>query len=122
MEKVYVNQASDIAKGLARYFTEGFTVVNASRPLSGDDAWEGDYLRGIHYAASKTNQFAKHWTDYDAKQVVVVTNEEILALLRQEAIDRGFTVERFNRLYSDKGESFPERYARSWLDIPYYVD
>jgi hypothetical protein len=122
MEIVYVNKASNLAEGLAKYLQEGFTVVNAPRPISGDKAWEGDYLRGVHYAASKTDRFLSHWKAYDAKQVVIVTNEEILVKLRQEAIDRGFTVERFNRLYQDKGEPFLEKYARSWLDMPYHPD
>lgn len=53
IEICWINAESDIAKSLESLWADENTIVNAPRPISGDKAWEGDWLKGCHYAAGK---------------------------------------------------------------------
>ena len=68
----------------------GWTVVNAPRPLPGRVQWEGEFRHGVHYAAGPLDEFADRWASLDAWPVMPITNMEIVMLIEKRAKDRGF--------------------------------
>ena len=61
---------------------EGYTIMNASRPLVGDYTWQADFIHGSHYAAVKNNDDAvKTNESLDAWVLKYYTEEEARATL-----------------------------------------
>jgi hypothetical protein len=131
VEIIYVNSASDLGEKLKFYSDRGDTIVNACRPLSGDEAWEGEYLRGIHYATLRSAQIVdeqtikrhdrvlKHWTEYDAREVRIVSNQQIAEAFNVELLRRNLA-EKLKQVTERYGtEETIAKYAKTWLNMPY---
>jgi hypothetical protein len=68
----------------------GWSVVNAPRPLPGEVTWTGDFRHGVFYAAGPREMFGESWDDLDAWPVQAITNIEIVEMISKRARDRGF--------------------------------
>ena len=84
MNEVLVNRA-----GWKRDLPGGWLVVNAPRPLMGEETWTGPFRHGIFYAAGpdpsavtgpdleQAERRVASWKSDDAWPVVFTSNEEI---------------------------------------------
>ena len=95
-------------------------VVNAPRPLAGDETWEGDFISGRYYAAGTSEEYGDYWNKYGAVYLNLVTNAEVLQAIinsyqshRYKKNLRGLIKKRGHRLIKDLGIS---------IDLPYVVD
>ena len=62
---------------------QGYTIMNASRPLVGDVTWQADFIHGSHYAAVKGDNDAartneslgacvlKYYTEKEARATLI---------------------------------------------------
>lgn len=97
---VYVNAAAGLVSlecppdAATRISAEGWTVVNAPRPLGGAFTWEGPYRAGVFYATGPEAHWDGlwGWKALDAWRVVLVTNEEIRAHLEEVAKECDYTL------------------------------
>jgi hypothetical protein len=60
-------------------FPPGWAIVNAPRPLLGEQEWTGHFRHGVFYAAAPKARdgYLDSWAADDAWPVVFITNEDI---------------------------------------------
>lgn len=113
-------QAEGSAKIIDCY-SRGLTVVNAARPMSGDEYWEGKFISGVFYVAGDLVRWQKHWLAYGAVRLQPITNQEIL----QAVIDKAKT-HRYGSmlrgLVEKRGLSAIQELASNWLNMPFSVE
>jgi hypothetical protein len=117
---IYLNAKDDRSPEIWERILQGSTVACATRPISGEEDWEGDWLHGRHYAAGDRSIWEQHWEAFDAWEVVIVSNAEIEKRVREEAKKRPFG-NRFDDLVEKKGVLFIKECAMNWLKMPYFV-
>lgn len=114
----YLNEREEDAQKVLDCNRRGLTVVNAARPVSGEEDWIGRFLAGVHYTAGNLERLRQHWIDYDAKRVEVVSNADILQELIKVASQRRFG-DRLFPLLRERGQSAMIELCRSLVHMPY---
>jgi hypothetical protein len=89
MPRVMWNADQEAREKIQVFLSRGLIVVNSTRPMNGE-AWEGHFLRGIHYSAGDANdpKLAQHWRDYGGHIVDLVDNGilETMARLKYQSL------------------------------------
>ena len=80
MKKRYINSLRDqsLTELIQRRQKEGLVVVNAPRPLPGEQQWDGDFITGIHYATGSFEEYSRQWKRMGAVKLALITNAEVL--------------------------------------------
>lgn len=121
----YVNSAHGEARKIQLRIDRGYTVVNSTRPMRGDEDWDGDFIAGRFYVAGDIERWGQHWLDYGAYQIVIVTNAQVLQNLINKCAGHPYGVrlkETILKRRSDMGAQVIRELAWSMLEQPYYPD
>jgi len=81
---VYINAADPEQAQAVRWAALGYEIVNAPRPLPGEESWICDFRHGTIYAAclAPSDRMREEWRDLDAWPVLIVTDEQIRGFVR----------------------------------------
>ncbi len=71
-------------------------VVNAPRPIPGSLLWQGTFRHGIFFAAGLRTEFGTTWDKLDAWPCKLISNQEIIELIRLECEKRNKKIENFS--------------------------
>ncbi|TMR10989.1 hypothetical protein ETD86_37370 [Nonomuraea turkmeniaca] len=93
---------------------DGWSVVNAPRPLIGRITWEGAFLTGIFYAAGPVQEFGERWRRDDATLLTPLSHADILDRMRAVCAEYGTTLEAFAAEYDGAARSLADD-----LDLPW---
>jgi hypothetical protein len=86
MPRRYFNPGpGEMHDDLQHHLDLGRIVVNAPRPIGGEDQWKGSFLCGIFWAANApTIDQVYHWYRYGATIVDLVTDADVEALAKAQ--------------------------------------
>lgn len=71
-------------------------VVNAPRPIPGSLLWQGTFHHGIFFAAGLRTEFGSMWDSLDAWPCKLISNQEIIELIKLECDKRNKKIENFS--------------------------
>lgn len=117
---VWVNSLNDDAHLFRQSIDYGFSIHNAPRPIPGDKVLESNFRRGVFYAVAESDRFNVIYKKLDAWPVEVITNDEIVELLKTHAKIHSLG-DRFEKCVGKHGPTGLKDLARSWLGMPFVV-
>ena len=122
MKKRYINSLRDqsLTELIQRRQEEGLVVVNAPRPLPGEQQWEGDFITGIHYATGRLEDYSNKWERLGAAQLCLITNAEILQKVIESCQSHPFRYG-LRSLLEKRGKSAVQEMAAN-LEMHYMID
>jgi len=96
---------------------EGWSIVNAPRPLAGEKTWTGKFRHGIFYAAGPTSdeRLARLWEADDAWPVVFTDNAEIERRVMAKLAEYGYST-------PDEISSTVAEIAIGTLNLPWHEE
>jgi hypothetical protein len=78
MRTRYINSLRDRALTTKiQALKPGVVVVNAPRPIAGDETWQGEFVTGSFYATGSLEEYGKKWERLGAVQLILITNAEV---------------------------------------------
>ena len=117
MDKVYfVENYNELPDRIREYMVRGWAVYNAPRPLSGDERWQGDFRRGVFYAAVdladqfKAPLYEQTNCELDAGICEIITRATILAHGQEVANECGVDLSELD--YADIVMSYLDKLER----------
>lgn len=117
----YVNAGHDEAPRIQAALDKGHTVVNATRPLSGDEYWEGSFIAGLYYTAGDIERWGQHWKDYGGYQLKLVTNAQVLQTLVERCKGHPYG-SRLKSILEKRGPGGVRELAWGMTEQPYWPD
>ena len=73
-------------KQLSDALAAGHTIVNAPRPLKGENSWRGEWCTGIYWATGDLATYLQEWQELKAT-IVVLVDDEMLSYIAKAKYD-----------------------------------